>query len=316
MKNVLRVLIAACLLLGLGAAGLAAPHGFQGYWGDYSPISEPGFIELEMSLFSPDTHIFSTEEQSPQLTFKGSTGVDGVDMTLMNAEYYQNDFVFGDLLYADTAIYDIINLRGGYLWEDLGVFVGLDYLTMSGDSGYIASGGYRFDLDGGGYAALSLDYRGGEYGGEITGEAIAKYFADGMKLTGQLVAADGTWFLRGKGNWAAGDDVVWGGGLTYWDDGDYEVFAGLTWTGDSHVFDGVINVDDSGDMVYYLSFLYGLTDDLSLGVNYLGIDESDNGLIAVKGQYLLGDGALTFSYATFTNDVDGGIIGLGYEMDL
>ena len=213
-------------------------------------------------------------------------------------------------------ISDFTNLRGGYLWEDLGIFAAIDYLSWGG-SGYIVAGGYRFDLGNGGYAALSLDYYGGDYDETFAGEAAVKYCADGMKLSGQLYAyEDGYYYLHGKANLAAGDNLVWGGGLTWVDGGYYEVFAGLTWMGENGVFDGLVDVNDDGDVIYYLSYLHSFSDALAMGLNYMDGDIMDDGLIGLKGQYQLGDGALTFSYTTWAEGGGGGFIGLGYEKSL
>ncbi len=314
MKTFLRFLLAACLVLGLGTVSLAAVHSFQqGYFGDFFPTGEAGPIEVEFSILTPADRTFTLEDQDQGFKAKGSFGINGADLTLVNLEYYQNDFVFGDLMYFGVTgnVYD---LRGGYLWEDLGLFVGLDYFTGEGDSDYIASGGYRFDLGDGNYAALSLDYYGGGYDGFCIFEAHTKYRTDGMKLTGQLdVEDDGDYRLHGKASFAAGDDLVWGGGFTWFNSDFYMVFAGLTWESGGFLFDGLVNVFDEGDLLYLLSGMYSFSDSLAAGVGYYGKKGSDD-MISLKGKYLMDEGTLDFSYAMPTNGSGRGYLGLGYEM--
>ena len=210
--------------------------------------------------------------RAPQLKIQGLIGYDGPDMTLVNAEYTLNDFVYGTLSYLDELGDD--QLPGRLPLGGSGVFASLDYTDISGANGYIVSGGYRFDLGGGSYAALSLEYGGGDvYDGSFAGQAIVKYYADGLKVSGQLyVDDDGNYMIHGKANVAAGDRLVWGGGLTWYDSDDYPVFAGLTWTGEKSLFDGIVNVDDAGNTIYYLSYLYSISDALAVGLNYMDGD--------------------------------------------
>ena len=50
-------------------------------------------------------------------------------------------------------------------------------------------------------------------------------------------------------------------------------------------------------------------------LNYMDGDMG-GGLVALKGEYQLGDGALTFSYTTSAEGGSGAFIGLGYEKSL
>ena len=153
MKTVFQVLLAVYLLAALSSGALAAGTGMS-YFDDFVPQNI-----VQMNLIAPvGEHLFSTEEQGPQLSFRGFSGVDGPSVTLVDAEYCRNDFVYGELFDLDQFV---SILSGGYLWEDLGIFASLDYMDLLGDKAYIVSGGYRFDLGGGSYAALNLDYSGG-----------------------------------------------------------------------------------------------------------------------------------------------------------
>ena len=72
---------------------------------------------------------------------------------------------------------------------------------------------------------------------------------------------------------------------------------GLTWTGEKSLIDGLIDLDEAGEVMYYLSYLYSISDALAVGINYMdGYMGGD--LIGLKGRYQLGDGALSFSYTT------------------
>jgi len=316
MKTVLRFLAAACLILGLTSSCLASPHSLQGYFGDFRPLGDAYLVEIQMGVLAPGEGLFSTEEQGPRFLLQGYFGYNGPDVTMVGAEYYLNDFIFGDLAYVENPGGEATYLRGGYLWEELGVFAAFEYLAMDGESEYIVSGGYRFDLGNGGYAALSVDYYGGEYGDTFAVEAAVKYFADGLKLSGQLyVYEDGDFFGHAKANVAAGDNLVWGGGLNF-GDGYFDAFLGLTWSGENVVFDGLIGGDDEGDFRYYLSYLYSFSDAFAAGINYLDGDGVGDGIIGLKGQYQLGDGALVFSYTTSIENAESGYIGLSYEMSL
>lgn len=116
---------------------------------------------------------------------------------------------------------------------------------------------------------------------------------------------------------AAGDRLVWGGGLTWWFGGGYyRVFAGLTWTGENGVFDGIVDVDDAGNIYYYLSYLYDFSDALAVGLNYMNGEYMGDGIIGLKGRYQLGDGAVTFFYNAPAGGGAGALIGLGYEQSL
>ena len=313
MKTVLRFSLAACLLVVLSSGALAATPSFL--VDDSVRVGMGTEIQMIMNIYSPGEHLFSVEEQGARLEFQGIFGYGGPDMTLVRGEYTLSDFVYGTLSYEDNA--EATNLRGGYLWEDLGVFAVVDYSSTSGGSGYIATGGYRFDLGGGSYAALSLDYYGGDYEGMFAGQAAAKYYADGLKVSGQLyVYEDGDYMIHGKANVAAGDRLVWGGGLTWYDSDAYEVFAGATWTGENGVFDGIVDVDDAGNITYYLSYLHSFGDALAVGLSYLNGDSMSDGWIGLKGRYQLGDGKVSCSYATSAGGGEGAFIGLGYEKSL
>ena len=241
MKTALRILFAACLLAALSSGALAAGTGMS-YFEDFVQNT------VQIYLINPlGEHLFSTEEQGPQLSFRGFSGVDGPSLTLVDAEYCRNDFVYGELFDLDPFV---SILSAGYLWEDLGVFASLDYMDIRGDNAYIVSGGYRFDLGGGSYAALSLDCSVGDFGNGFAGDALVKYYADGLKLSGQLcLDEDGVIFIHGKANVAAGGGLVWGGGLTWFDSGYYQVFAGLTWTGEKSLLDCLIDLDEAGEVM-------------------------------------------------------------------
>ena len=321
MKTFLRFMLAACLILCSATGGLAAVHSFQegGYFGDFFPAGEAALFETELFPIFQGDRFFTVEDQGQRFEAALHFDITETNLIIARAEYYQNDFVFGDLMYLEAGT-DNSNFRGGYLWEDLGLFVGIDYVELFG-SGYIVSGGYRFG-GGSNYAALSLNYYGSDYGGFYELEAHAKYLADGLKLTGQLdVDVTGGYMLRGvrgKANLAASDDLTWGGGFYLADGGTYRMaFAGLTWESGGFLVDSVVSFNhDSGDSIYYLGGMYDISDSLAAGIGYVGSTDSSSGILSLKGEYLMGEGTLDFSYTTFTDGSGGGIVGIGYEMPL
>ncbi len=75
-------------------------------------------------------------------------------------------------------------------------------------------------------------------------------------------------------------------------------------------------MDDDGDTSYSLSGLYDVSDTLALGIAYSGNSDSSSGFVTLKGECVIGQGALTCFYTTDTDGGSGGYIGLGYEMSL
>ena len=90
MKTVLRFFLAACLLVVLSSGVLAVP-GPMFFFGDFASFGEGSFFEMEMSILAPGERLFSTDERDSQLKLQGFFGVDGPDMTLVDAEYYLNE---------------------------------------------------------------------------------------------------------------------------------------------------------------------------------------------------------------------------------
>lgn len=130
MKQIITLILAGLLVLG-GALPVLGAMGPSNYY-----ITD---------------HWFTIEVQKPYI---GARLVERDSETVEYFQYYQNEQTFFRLGYSEGNKL----LVGSYLWES-GWFFGAGFSdSVSGPDSWAISPGYRFNLDNGGFIAMSVDY--------------------------------------------------------------------------------------------------------------------------------------------------------------
>jgi hypothetical protein len=241
------------------------------------------------------------------------------DFYLLGGEYFKNDHTFLDVM-AGRQIFDTKQIAGSYLFKP-GFFIGGLYTDVEGlGSAYQISPGFRLGLGGPSYFAVSLDYLSNPTFNGITGyDARVKFFVgDTLKFAAAAYfPQDGKTELSASANVKLMKILVIGGNFFTKSNSSLTGYdVGLTFKPSILIIDGSFGQSSSGAKYFDASGMIKLGDSFKVGAQYEKYENLPDGLIELKGAFILDDFKLVLKYGLSNNTYTDSQITAAFEMNL